>query len=249
MYLPPKIALRFGIPLVFYGENPIEYGNEIGSGLVAASKDYSFYSMSNKSKIYIAGTSYDELIDCFKLSPNSLAPYLPATENEVKDKKLDVQYLGYYLPWHPQDLYYFAVENSNFKPSPERTSGTYSKYSSIDDKLDDFHYYCTYIKFGIGRATYDSSQEIRNGEITRDEGIALVNRYDGEYPKRFEREIFEYLSLSEREFPDIETFFEEPKMNSQYFQDLTDKFRSPHIWKLSNGRWELRKSLRLSEEV
>ena len=38
----------------------------------------------------------------------------------------------------------------------ERTPGTYSKYNSIDDKIDDFHYYTTYIKFGIGRATYDA---------------------------------------------------------------------------------------------
>lgn len=64
--------------------------------------------------------------------------------------------------------YYYAVENGGFQASPERTLGTYSKYNSIDDKIDDFHYYTTYIKFGIGRATYDAAQEIRNDEITRD---------------------------------------------------------------------------------
>ena len=72
---------------------------------------------------------------------------------------------------------------------PERTAGTYSKYSSIDDKIDDLHYYTTFIKFGIGRATYDASQEVRNGDITRDEAVALVARYDGEYSNRFENEV------------------------------------------------------------
>ena len=66
------------------------------------------------------------------------------------------------------------VEHGGFKPSPERTVGTYSKYNSIDDKIDDFFYYTTYIKYGIGRATYDAAQEIRNEEITREEGVALV---------------------------------------------------------------------------
>ena len=80
-------------------------------------------------------------------------------------------------------------------PSPERTLGTYSKYNSIDDKIDDLHYFTTFIKFGIGRATYDASQEVRNDEINRDEAIALVKKYDGEYPDRFENEIFEYLSI------------------------------------------------------
>ena len=65
--------------------------------------------------------------------------------------------------------------------------GTYSKYP-IDDKIDDFHYYTTFVKFGIGRATYDASQEIRSGEI-REEGVSLVHKFDGEFPTRFSKEI------------------------------------------------------------
>ena len=73
-----------------------------------------------------------------------------------------MHYLGYYLKWHPQSCYYYAVEHGGFQASPERTPGTYSKYNSIDDRIDDFHYYTTFIKFGIGRATYDAAQEIRS---------------------------------------------------------------------------------------
>jgi hypothetical protein len=168
---------------------------------------------------------------------------LPLTSGGISDSELNVQYLGYYLPWHPQDLYYFAVENGGFKSSPERTSGTYSKYSSIDDKIDDFHYYCTYIKFGIGRATYDSAQEIRNGEIDRDEAITLIKRYDGEYPKRFENEILEYLSISPTAYPTASKFFEKGTIDAEYFQRLVDNFRSPHLWQFNDGKWSLRKSI------
>ena len=77
-------------------------------------------------------------------------------------KNVEVHYLGYYLKWHPQSCYYYAVEHGGFQASPERTPGTYSKYNSIDDRIDDFHYYTTFIKFGIGRATYDAAQEIRS---------------------------------------------------------------------------------------
>ncbi len=78
---------------------------------------------------------------------------------------------------------------------------TYSKYNSIDDKVDDLHYYTTYIKFGIGRATYDAAQEIRSGDITREEGVALMKRFDGEYPERFFDELMAYLSVPEDQFP------------------------------------------------
>ena len=68
------------------------------------------------------------------------------------------------------------MDKAGFEASPERTAGTYSKYSSIDDKIDDLHYY-TGIKFGIGRATEDAAQEIRSGEIDRHEGVQLVKRF------------------------------------------------------------------------
>jgi hypothetical protein len=135
------------------------------------------------------------------------------------------------------------VENGGFQASPERTPGTYSKYNSIDDKIDDFHYYTTYIKFGIGRATYDAAQEIRNEEITREEGIALVRKYDGEFPDRFADEIFQYLSVPEREYPVASQQFEQAIMDRDYFDDLADSFRSPHLWMREGKNWHLRQTV------
>ena len=64
-----------------------------------------------------------------------------------------------------------------------RSEGTYSRYTEIDDKIVPIHFYTTFIKFGLGRASYDAAQEIRNGHIDRDEAISLVRKYDGEKPK------------------------------------------------------------------
>ena len=110
-------------------------------------------------------------------------------------------------------------------------------------KSHDFHYYTTFIKFGIGRATYDSSQEIRNGEITKEEAVLLIKQFDGEYPERFKKEIFEYLSINEKEFPLHYNLFESPSFDEKYFKLLTNKFRSPHIWQNENDKWSLRKTI------
>ena len=48
-----------------------------------------------------------------------------------------------------QEAYYYAVENTGFKARPFRTQGTYSKYNSIDDKIDDFHYYTTLLSLEL----------------------------------------------------------------------------------------------------
>ena len=237
--LAPKMALLFGLPLVFYGENEAEYGNPI-KDTGSAQRSDKYYVSGDPSQIFFGGTSVRDLTDRYGLHPVDLEPYLPASPEAVEKLGMEVHYLGYYLKWHPQACYYYAVENGGFQASPERTPGTYSKYNSIDDRIDDFHYYTTRVKFGIGRATYDASQEIRSGDITREEGVALVKRFDAEWPERFAEEIFRYLSIPAREFPRASAAFERPLMTRESFLELADKFRSPHLWKREGGEWKLR---------
>jgi len=238
MYFPPKIALSLGVELIFYGENPSEYGNNLKENN-NPKKELNYFTTENVNNVFISGFNINELRKKFKLTRNDLEPYLPLEKKKIR-KNLNVQYLGYYIPWHPQECYYYASEKGSFEVSPERNSGTYSKYASLDDKMDDLHWYTTYIKFGIGRATYDSSQEIRNGELDLKEGINLVKKYDGEYPKRFEKEIFEYLSINEKEYGEISNLFEQKEMSQKYFFALCDSFRSPHIWTKKLNQWKLR---------
>jgi N-acetyl sugar amidotransferase len=239
---PPKMALLHNIPLVFYGENEAEYGNPIQE-TESAKRNWSYFTAQDKSKVYLGGTSIADLTSHFGLNDNDLHPYLPANPEDLERQKVEVHYLGHYLKWHPQSCYYYAVEHGGFQASPERTPGTYSKYNSIDDRIDDFHYYTTYIKFGIGRATYDAAQEIRSLDINRDEGLALVKRFDGEFPERFADEVFRYLSISEKEFPVASNMFEQPVMDKAYFMALADQFRSPHLWKREGGVWKLRHTI------
>ena len=166
-YLAPRIAAQLGIDLVFYGENGAEYD---GAG------QWKAIEPAHES-IYLSGVRYEYLVSMYKFEPADLAPYLPPNQEDLT--RIRVEALGDYLPWQPQAAYYFAAER-DFEANDERTEGTYSKYNSIDDRLDPLHYYTSYIKFGLGRASYDAAQEIRNGHLTREEGVALVKKYDGE---------------------------------------------------------------------
>jgi N-acetyl sugar amidotransferase len=223
----PKMAIRMGIPLVFYGENEAEYGNPRTEN-ESAKRDVAYFArreMENR-RLYFGGTPIEELPD-HGIQPGDLDPYMPAGAEELARHRIEVHYLGYYLRWTPQENYYYAAETVGFEANVERTEGTYSKYNSIDDKTDPFHYWTTLIKFGIGRATYDASQEIRNGHILREEGVALVHRYDQEFPRKYFPEFLEYLAMEEAEFFDI-----------------ADSFRSPHLWKKTGTAWQLRHQVR-----
>ena len=99
-----------------------------------------------------------------------------------------------------------------------RTEQTFSKYKSLDDKIDSFHYYTAYVKFGLGRCSEEASKEVRDGYITRQEAVALVHKYDHEFPKRYFSDFLNYIKMKEDEF-----------------YDTLDKFRDENMWENIGG--------------
>lgn len=217
----PAMARRYNIPLVFYGENQAEYGNDSAENS-KPTMESKFFSNRNVMDIRLGGISIERILAETKFQLEDFAPYLPLSQTEG-EKDVTVHYLGYYLKWDPQECYYYAAEHTGFSPSPIRTEGTYSTYSSIDDKVDPFHYFTTLAKFGLGRASYDAAQEIRNGKITREEGINLVRQFDLEFPNRFFPEFLDYVGISEEKF-----------------HSVVNSGRSPHIWEERGGEWILK---------
>lgn len=219
----PRFSVLNGIPLVFYGENQAEYGNNIEDNN-RPTMDMSFFMQEHDMDRYVlGGVSVPELIDRHGIERRDLNPYLPINADQLREVGTEVHYLGYYERWDPQAMFYYAAKHTGFEPNTERTEGSYSKYSSIDDQIDPLHYFTSMIKFGMGRAMHDASQEIRNGYIDRDEGVALVMRFDQEFPKKFFRGMLEYMSIDE----DI-------------FWSVIDASRSPHLWKKVGNDWRFR---------
>jgi len=218
----PLIAKKFGIPLVMYGENQAEYGNNPEENFTPT-MDSSFFSKRSLDGIRLGGVSVPDILDTTDFTRDDFSPYIAPDAQELDEAGVQVHYLGYYLKWDPQECFYYAAENTGFSPNTERTQGSYSKYSSIDDKTDPFHYYTTLAKFGLGRASYDAAQEIRTGKITRDEGVALVKKFDEEFPQKFFPEFLDYISSTE-----------------EGFHQTVDSFRSPHLWEKVSGDWALK---------
>lgn len=216
------MARKFNIKLIFFGENPAEYGGKKGEE--NDSKMSPFYFVDdNREAMKIAGLSLRELHEKHGISESDLEYYLPLTQAQYEQSQPDPRWLGYFLQFHPQSNYYYAREHVGFEANDQRTEGTYSRYNSIDDKVDGFHYWCGALKFGVGRATHEAAQEIRNGDLTREEGVALVRKYDCEFPQRFFKDFLEYTGLTEKRFFEI-----------------ADSFRSDHLWEKIDDEWHLK---------
>ena len=217
---PLSMAVKHGVSLIMYGENgEVEYGGDMKNAF-RPTRD-----IADHDKHYFSGLPPEFWLE-HGLSLADLHPFRAPKYKDVLANKTEIHFLGYYKNWDPQENYYYCVENTGFSPNTERSEGTYSKYASLDDRIDGFHYYLGFIKFGIGRATSDTAHEIRDGKITREEGVALVRKYDSERPSKYYKTFLEYVDITD-----------------QQFDEVVDSWRADHIWKLENGTWSLRNAV------
>ena len=204
---PLQMAIRYQVPLIMYGENgEVEYGGDMKNA------NRPTRDIEDHDKHYFSGKP-PEFWTAHGVSETELNFFKAPPYREIKANGTQIHFFGYYKPWDPQENYYYCAHHTGFSPCPERTEGTYSKYASLDDRLDGLHYYLAYIKFGLGRATSDSAHEIRDGKITRAEGVALVHKYDGEFPQKHYLEACEYMGL---------TMIEAMR--------IINAWRSPEVW-------------------
>ena len=226
---PFHMALKLGIKLVFYGEN--------GEAEYAGDPEYvdkPYKPSSEWINHYFKGLTFRELLDYGlknkdylsedDYSESDLMFYEPPSSQLLDQAGVEGKYFySYFHKWSPQENYYYCAEHTGFKPNSERSEGTYSKYSSLDDKMDGFHYYMRYIKFGLGRCLEEAAHEVRDGHINREEGVALMQRYEGEFPKKYFSEFLEYLDISE-----------------DHFWNVVNSWRADHLWEQVDNVWKLK---------
>jgi N-acetyl sugar amidotransferase len=219
----PRASLHHDVPLIMYGENQAEAHNSLEENMSPLMDVEHFTRNTEEDDLFFGGIHIDELPK-HGIPLEEMYLYKPLMEEKVLESGMEVHYMSYYHNWSPQENYYYAKENSGFESNPEgRSEGTYSKFASLDDRIDGQHYYTMYIKFGQGRAMNDACRDIRDGFITRDEALDLVRKYDGEFPKRYFQEVLEFMGISE-----------------ERYWEVIDNARSPHLWKKIDGKWHLR---------
>lgn len=195
VYLPIRVAAEKGIQLIMDGENgEAEYG---GDPITESKKGFS----SDDSEKYWLSNFPVEYWRSYGFSDEELNLYLPPDPEKVSGSGIERHFFSYYVNWRPQDHFYYCAEKTNFHPNPNgRSEGTFSKYASLDDHIDPYHYYFSLLKFGIARATSDAAHEIREGILDRDEAVALVLKFDSEAPSEQSKDIFlRYTGFNEDE--------------------------------------------------
>ena len=233
---PYHIADKYNVSLIFYGENgELEYGGS------TKYKYKSKESVEEWDKFYFKGTSVSKMIDLGfetglfnkkNYKKNQFKYYMAPEQEIIKKKKIEMHWFSYFKKWLPQENYYYTSHFTNFRPNNfGRSEMTYTKYVSLDDKMEALNFYLSYIKFGMGRASRDAQQDIRMNHITRNEGVRLVHLYDDEFPKKYFDWYLSYFGI-----------------NEEHFFKIIDFYRNlSNVWKKSYNKWILKHKVKYSK--
>jgi len=214
--VPAKVAVAYNIPLLIWGENSqMEYGGP------AADRERKVLDKRWRQEFSgMRGFREEDMVDD-EISMADLKPLVYPSDEEVKKTGLTGLFYGYFFKWNAIE-HVELVKKLGWKELPEAWKGSWIKWENCDMKYEGIREHLKWIKYGYGRTTDQVNIFIRNGSMTREEGLKIVKERDGKL--EFKKEFCDYIGISEDEFDRIRDTF----VNTDIFK------------KDKNGEWVLK---------
>lgn len=172
--VPFRAARDHGIPLIFYGESPQrEYGSPLGAeqALTMTKRWVSEFGG-------LLGMRPVDFIGMEGITEADMMPYMMPSDEDMA--KIDAYFLGQFLPWDSHENAKLAIANGFQVGTPSYAN--YWSFENLDNALTGLHDHGCYRKYGFGRMCVQLSVDIRNGRITREEAMRIIERDDGVFP-------------------------------------------------------------------
>ena len=188
----PQAAIRFNIPLIFWGEN---VGLQVGD---MASNSKKEYDGNNLRKLNTLNSGDLSWIKSKKFKTLDLIPYKYPSEDEFKKNKIQIIYLGWFFKdWSMlNNAKTSIIEGLYIRDKKFKNYGDLFRTSSLDEDWVTFNQLIKYYKFGFGRATEYLNEEIRTGNISRKDAAKIAQKYDGKYSNRIIKEFCDFIEIS-----------------------------------------------------
>ncbi len=209
-----RVALNFGIHLLFYGEDgEIEYG-----GSTETAHD-PVYGMAYQQRIILEG-GYEKVFARANVPNTDRYFFTFPDDDDAEAAKLRFTHWSFFENWDPYRNYLVAKQFCGLKENSESNLGTFTNFAQNDQGLYALHTYLMYLKFGFGRANQDASIEIRRGAMDRTQAVNLVNLYDGHFPEESVAQYLDYYRMTRREFDAV-----------------LDRWANRRLFRKLHGRW------------
>tara|TARA_B100000767_G_C19777695_1_gene543699 strand:- start:1682 stop:2803 length:1122 start_codon:yes stop_codon:yes gene_type:complete len=192
--VPYIMAVNFQVPLVIFGENPqLEYGGP------EASKDSFIMDKRWRQEFGgMRGLRESDMIDT-EISEADLSALKFPSDEQMTDARVTGVFYGSFYKWDIGNQLPL-VEKVGWKRLPEPPKGSWVDYENCDMRYIDIRERIKFLKFGYGRATDQINIEIRNGRISREQGLIVAKEIDGEVSRKNEDDFCNFIGISREEY-------------------------------------------------
>lgn len=169
--IPTRMAVKFGIPLIVWGEQPQrEY---------ASPEDVPIPTNLNAEWVAqfggLLGMRVSDLDDVF--GADKMAMYQMPSSQELERAGVKGIWLGDYIDWDGWRNAFIA-QQLGFEVLPHPVEGSLANYENLDNHVTVLRDYLRFLKYGYGRATDIACNHIRRGRLDRDMALEMVRRVE-----------------------------------------------------------------------
>lgn len=192
----PRLAIKYKIPVIFWGENP---GDVLGDEKTKGKNGYDGNNVKYMNTV--AGGKLEWLFEAgFELK--KFFPFEFPKPDQFDKNKIQIIYLNWFWKdWSiVNNAVYSGVEGLRIREdSFKNTQDLYGVFS-LDEDWVTLNQMIKFYKYGFGRVSDYVNEEIRLGRISRNDAIKLVEEYDGTVGEKYIESFCEYIDITKTEF-------------------------------------------------
>lgn len=196
--IPIHIAVKFKIPLIIYGENPIfEYGGP------KYSRDNMVMNKRWRQEFGgMRGYREEDMIDEDTKKDDIKILFYPDDEL-IEKNNIKAIFYGHFFKWTPVEHTKFVKKKYGWKNLEKPQYGSFMTEENCDMEFIDIRESIKYLKYGYGRATDQLNIMIREKLISRQEALKIVRKIDGKVNPKNITKFCNYLNISLEEYNSI----------------------------------------------
>ena len=195
---PMHVAVKFNVPLLFWGEPSAEYTSYYGYDQGIEEVDERRFN-----RFVNLGITAEDMVGMLDgVEMRDLEPFSYPKMKDLRRIGARSVCLGSFIPWDVKDN--VRIIEAELDWQEDKVEGVPSEYGyeKIECAMQGVRDYIKYLKRGYGRTAHLASIDMRNGRLEREEAARLIADHDGRRPASLDV-FLEYVGLSEDEFMEI----------------------------------------------
>ncbi len=193
---PMRVAVKFQIPLVIWGEGGGEYEGYFKFADLEETDEWKF------NRRIILGMRAEDMAGFIGEELRDLEPYIYPSKKELEQAGIKSLPLGKFIPWDVRKQVEIIKRELDWQEDEIESGFPGPTYEKVECMFTGMRDYIKYLKRGFSRITHLTTLDIKHGRMSREDAMEYIEKYEKRKPKSL-GVFLEYIGINEQEFNEI----------------------------------------------